>query len=314
MADVVTLLDPHKLERNRDNPRLIFRQEDLDALQQSIADQGILVPLTVFKEGNAYRLLDGERRWRCSIKLGLSRVPVVVQPKPERLQNIMMMFAIHHARKDWDPLPTALKLQDLENEFAKRNGRQPNEKELAGLASLSRGEVRRLKKLLALPEGYRNELLKELDKPRSEQVLTVDHVLEATTAASLLRKRGVVDAKAEDQLRRAIIGKFRSRVIINTVAPRKFARMARAVARDELPLNTAKKIIEKFIASPGYSIDSAFRDSVEQVDFEHTVEQQVARLLAILQEHQRRKYKISVTLAKELEELGSAIRKIIAEA
>ena len=95
MADVVTLLDPGKLERNKDNPRLIFRQDDLDALQQSIADQGILVPLTVFKEGHGYRLLDGERRWRCAIKLGLSRVPVIVQPKPERLQNIMMMFAIH---------------------------------------------------------------------------------------------------------------------------------------------------------------------------------------------------------------------------
>src|ERR1019366_7972134 len=161
MADVVTLLDPGKLERNKDNPRLIFRQDDLDALQQSIADQGILVPLTVFKEGHGYRLLDGERRWRCAIKLGLSKVPVIVQPKPERMQNIMMMFAIHHARKDWAPLPTALKLQDLEDEFAKRNGRKPNEKQPAGLASLSRGEVRRLKKLLALPESYRDDLLKE---------------------------------------------------------------------------------------------------------------------------------------------------------
>jgi ParB family chromosome partitioning protein len=200
MADVVTLLDPRKLERNKDNPRLIFRQDDLDALQKSIAEQGILVPLTIFKEGHGYRLLDGERRWRCAIKLGLSKVPVIVQPKPERLQNIMMMFAIHHARKDWDPLPTALKLQDLENEFTKRNGRKPNEEQLAGLASLSRGEVRRLRKLLALPESYREDLLKELDKPRSEQVLTVDHVLEATMAASLLRKRGIVDDKTDEAM------------------------------------------------------------------------------------------------------------------
>ncbi len=263
MADVVTLLDPGKLERNKDNPRLIFRQDDLDALQQSIADQGILVPLTVFKDGHGYRLLDGERRWRCAIKLGLSKVPIIVQPKPERLQNIMMMFAIHHARKDWDPLPTALKLQDLEDEFTKRNGRKPNEKQLAGLASLSRGEVRRLKKLLALPESYRDDLLKELDKPRSEQVLTVDHVLEATTAASLLRKRGVVDDKTEDQRRKAIISKFRTKVINNTVAPRKLARMARAVERNELPLVTAKQVVRKFIDSPTYDIDSAFRDREE---------------------------------------------------
>jgi ParB family transcriptional regulator, chromosome partitioning protein len=314
MADVVTLLDPKKLERNRDNPRLIFRKEDLDALQQSIADQGILVPLTVFKEGMGYRLLDGERRWRCAIKLGLPRVPVILQPKPERLQNIMMMFAIHHARRDWDPLPTAMKLQDLEDEFEKRNKRKPSETQLAGLASLSRGEVRRLKKLLALPESYRAELLQELDKPKSEQILTVDHVLEATTAASLLRKRGVVDKDAEDQLRRAIIGKFRTNVIKNTVAPRKLARMAQAVARNELPMANARNVIKKFIDSPSYDIDTAFHESVEQVDFEHGIEQQVTRLISGLEEHHRRKYKVSPSLEKKLEQLDSAIRKIIAEA
>jgi ParB family transcriptional regulator, chromosome partitioning protein len=313
MADVVTLLDPKKLERNRDNPRLIFHREELDALQQSIADQGILVPLTVFKDGKGYRLLDGERRWRCAIKLGLPRIPVIVQPKPARLQNIMMMFAIHHARKDWDPLPTALKLQDLEAEFEKRNGRQPNEKELAGLASLSRGEVRRLKKLLRLPESYRRELLHELDKPRSEQVLTVDHVLEATTAASLLRKRGVVDESTEDRLRKAIIGKFRTKVVKNTVAPRKLARMARAVARNELPLATAKHVIKKFIEIPSYDIDAAFRESVEQVDFEHGIEQQVDRLITGLEEHSRRRYKVSATLGDKLKQLDGVIRKTIAK-
>src|SRR5258708_32580585 len=71
----VTLVDPHKLERNPDNPRLIFREEDMLALQDSIKDQGILVPLTVYASGNKYRLLDVERRLRSGIKLGLPTVP-----------------------------------------------------------------------------------------------------------------------------------------------------------------------------------------------------------------------------------------------
>jgi ParB family chromosome partitioning protein len=311
VADVVALLDPNKLDRNRDNPRLIFHEHDLEALQKSIADQGILVPLTVFKDGHGYRLLDGERRWRCAIKLGLRRVPVIVQPKPERLQNIMMMFAIHHARTDWDPLPTALKLLDLQNEFAKRNRRQPTEGELAGLASLSRGEVRRLKKLLSLPGNYRQELLDELKKPRSEQILTVDHVLEATTAAALLRKRKIIDETEEDRLRRAIITKFRSKVIVNTVAPRKLARLARAVDRAEVDLSTARKVIRKLIDLPTYDIDAAFRESVEQVDFEHQMEQQVSRLIGALEEHQQRGYMMSPTLVRELEKLAGIVRRAI---
>lgn len=311
MADVVALFAPKEIGRNKDNPRLIFHKDDLESLERSIADQGILVPLTVFKDGKGYRLLDGERRWRCAIKLGLSRVPAIVQPKPERLQNIMMMFAIHHARTDWDPLPTALKLQDLQKEFENRNRRQATEAELAGLASLSRGEVRRLKKLLALPEVYRKELLDELEKPRSEQVLTVDHVIEATTAASLLRRQEVVDERGEDRLRRAILKKFRSKVIKSTVDPRKLARLARAVHRDEVPLQLARKVVKKLVEIPTYDIDSAFRDSVEQVDFQHHLEQQVARLSQVLEEHRRRQYTVPPALARELENLRRAIRDVM---
>lgn len=302
MAETVKLVDPCLLKVNKDNPRLIFRQKELDELQHSIEKQGILVPLSVFKEGKRFRLLDGERRWRCALKLGLSSVPVIVQPKPARLQNLMMMFAIHHARKDWDPLPTAMKLEDLEKEFRSKQGRDPSEGELAGLASMNRGHVRRLKKLLRLPNVYRKELLKELEKPRSEQILTVDQVLEATTAASALRKRGVFQEKGEDDLRRAIINKFRSRVEINTVAPRLLAKLARGVQRNEVTMTVARRVANKLVAEPQYSISDAFRDSVEQSDFEHGVEQLVERVIERLKEHKQRGYQMTegflVTLSK----------------
>ncbi len=311
MPEVVALIDPNDIYRNEDNPRLIFRQDDLASLEKSISDQGILVPLTIFKDGRIYRLLDGERRWRCAKRLGLSQVPVIVQPKPERLQNIMMMFAIHHARRDWDPLPTALKLEDLEKEFEKQHGHQPNESQLAGLASLSRGEVRRLKKLLNLPSSYREELLEELEKPRSKQTLTVDQVLEATTAASLLKKQHIVNDKSEDALRKAIIEKYRTGVINNTVAPRKLARLARAVQREEVTLSTAQQVVHKLIKVKSYDIDTAFRDSVEQVDFEHGLEQQMDRLSNLLSQHRERSYEISPQLAKRLRDLSREIRELL---
>ena len=311
MAETVRLLDPRVLNPNPENPRLIFRQEELEALQDSIASQGILVPLTVFSDSKKYFLLDGERRWRCALKLGLVNIPVIVQPKPDRLQNLMMMFAIHNARKDWDPLPTALKLKELEEEFRSRQGHPPTESELAGLASISRGEVRRLKKLLALPQQYREELLAELEKPRSQQRVTVDHVLEATKAAESLRKRDVIDEAKEDTLRRAILQKFRTGVIGNTVAPRKLARLARAVDRGEVPKRTAARVVERLVLDPHYSIDDAFAASVEQVDFEHGIEQLVERLSAKLEEHSRRGYETSDKLKEALARLAKQLRSLI---
>lgn len=309
--DTVRLVDPNKLIKNPENPRLIFRQEELDALQSSIAAQGILVPLTVYEDGSRLILLDGERRWRCSLKLGLPTVPVIVQPKPDRLTNIMMMFAIHNARRDWDPLPTALKLQALEREFAKRHKRVPTETELAGLSSLSRGEVRRLKKLLALPEEYREELLQELEKPRHQQEISVDHVLETTKGVEALRKSKVLKASEEDTLRKAILTKFRKKVIDNTVAPRMLVRIARAVTRGEVPVGRARGVIDQLTSEPSYSIQDAFRDSVEQADFEHSVEHLAGRLAQRLQEHIERRYELSPSLREALQQVQKSLVRIL---
>lgn len=307
----VTLIDPHKLDRNPDNPRLIFHEDEMQALQQSIASQGILVPLTVYADGGVYRLLDGERRWRSALKLGMPRVPAIVQPKPPRLTNIMMMFAIHHARQDWDPLPTAIKLEELEAEFQKTNKRLPTEKELAGLASMSRGEVRRLKKLLGLPDHYRVELMKELRKPRAEQKLTVDHVLEATNAAAALRKRDIIEEEDEESVRRAIVAKFRSGVIDNTVAPRKLARLARAVERNETSLETAKTVVRRLVQDDTYSIEQAFRESAEVADVEHSITTLAERLQRLLVSHTTRIVPPSPRTRETLEELVKIIRRLL---
>jgi ParB family chromosome partitioning protein len=313
LADKVRLVDPQALEQNSENPRLIFRQEELDALQESIARQGILVPLTVFERRRHLILLDGERRWRCAMKLGLPTIPVIVQPEPDRLQNIMMMFAIHNARKDWDPLPTAFKLRDLETEFLRRNGRSPSESELAGLASLSRGEVRRLKKLLSLPRQYLDELMSELERPTAQRTITVDHVIETTRGTESLRNRGVISTEEEEPLRRAIIQKFRSGVIRNTVEPRKLARLARAVERNEIPREHARRIIEHLRDVPTYSIEQAFSDSVEQADYEHSIEQLASRLLVRVNEHIERRYHPSPGVLHTLSELLHKIRELVGD-
>ncbi|MHB8405069.1 MAG: ParB/RepB/Spo0J family partition protein [Gammaproteobacteria bacterium] len=309
MAESLTLLDPKKLHRNPDNPRLIFRQDELNALADSIAKQGILVPLTVYRDHGKFYLLDGERRWRCAIKIGHKSVPVIIQPKPDKLQNIMMMFAIHNARKDWDPLPTALKLQDLGNIFLKSRKRKPTEQELADLASMPRGEIRRLRKLLALPKQYRTMLMQELEKPKQEQELTVDHVLEATKGVEALRKRGIIDVRQEEKLRHAVIQKFRKKIIKNTVAPRLLSKIARAVQREELSLKEARVISAKLVDDPNYSIDQAYHDSAEQVEMSHTLTQLLDRVTKALKNYQDKGVKPNEELLKAIVKLKKALNE-----
>lgn len=306
----VRLIDPQKIIRNPENPRLIFREDELNALEESISSQGILVPLTTYAEDDGFVILDGERRWRCALKLGLSSVPAIVQEKPDEVTNIMMMFAIHKARSDWDPLPTAMKLEQLGKILSRRLGRPAKEAEIAAAASLSRGEVRRYRNIIALPDKYKNLLMGELLKPRPAQKVTVDLVLETTRGAKALALREIIPASDQWQLVDSVIDKFVGGVITSTVEPRLLPKIARAVERSELPLKEARRVTRKLIENTGYSIQSAFSESVERIDFEHGTEQLIDRVLVRLDEQLEREYALSENLEAKLSLLLDAIRRL----
>lgn len=151
------------LEPNPHNPRLLFDRKPLQALEESIAKVGILVPITVYraKGKRHYTILDGQRRWICAQHLGMREVPINEVAEPDVAQNIVTMFQIHKLRKDWELMPTALKLGVLMNELKERR-----EKVLADLTGLNVAVVVRCKKLLSYPDKYRNMMLVAEPKDR----------------------------------------------------------------------------------------------------------------------------------------------------
>jgi len=145
-----------KVRANPHNPRLLFDREDLHVLRESIKRVGILVPLTVYKEkstGN-FVILDGQRRWMCAKDVGLKTIPVNEVAEPTLVQNIVTMFQIHKLRKDWELMPTALKLELLMRELG-----ETKEKRLAELTGLDEAVVVRCKKLLSYNRRYQDMML-----------------------------------------------------------------------------------------------------------------------------------------------------------
>ena len=237
------------------------------------------MPLTVYREGHGDRfvILDGERRWRCASRLMLDRIPVIVQAKPAPMQNIMMMFAIHHAREDWDPLHSALKLRELSDLFEDQRGRPPKERELADLASMSVGEVRRLRQILDLPQPYIEELMLELELPRQEQRITVDQVLETTRGLMALGQRKVLRNSEIEPLRRSIVNKYRGGVIESTVDARLLARVAQSIDRSEVSVSAARESVLR-LKDKGVTIRQVFETVGARSDAEHQVELAANRL------------------------------------
>jgi len=63
---------------NPDQPRLVFSEEGIQELSDSIKQFGVLQPISVRKVDEKYELIMGERRLRASKMAGLERVPAII--------------------------------------------------------------------------------------------------------------------------------------------------------------------------------------------------------------------------------------------
>ena len=134
-------------------------------------------------------------------------------------------------REQWDYLTIARKLPDVISLFEKENkGREPTEIELSELTGLTRGQIRRCRFLLDLPEKYRVQLEKELAQPKQLQKLSEDFFIEMERALGTVVKRLPSAIANLDSARDTLINKFRSGVIGNITDFRMLSKIATSIS------------------------------------------------------------------------------------
>ena len=98
MGRSLFLLPIGSIRPNPDQPRRTFSREELQELTLSIAQVGLIQPLTVRPAGDGYELISGERRLRACELLGLKEVPCIVeQVSPERSALMAMVENVQRA-------------------------------------------------------------------------------------------------------------------------------------------------------------------------------------------------------------------------
>ena len=249
------------IDRNSDNPRLVFRPGELDELLESIRQYGVQVPISVYKDGRRFVLIDGERRWRCSLKLNKQTIPALVQEKPDQLDNLLLMFNIHALREQWDLLTIAMKLPRVIHLLTSDIGHEPSERELSEHTGLNRSMIRRSRLLLELPESYREDILLELNKPKSQQKITEDLFIELERALKTVERSLPNLMGNKDRVRKILIAKYKSGLIPSKVHLRKVAKIARA-EKVGVPKDKAATELKKLFDNKTYTIDEAYDASV----------------------------------------------------
>ena len=257
-------LNPQRIERNPENPRLIFRQDEMDNLMFSINRLGIQVPLTVYQDGNVFRLIDGERRWRCAKKLNLRMVPVLVQEKPTELENLLLMYNIHALREQWDYFTIASKLTRVIELYEDEHACPPNEVQLSEETGLTRGQIRRCRLLLDLPSRFKDMLLHELELPKLQQKLSEDLFIEMEKSLKTVVNRLPNYAERIDEIRDALVDKFRGGLIPAVTDFRQLSKIATAVENIGLQRQAAVTSLDAvFDPDSNQGIREAYEQTVE---------------------------------------------------
>lgn len=267
-----------RIDRNPENPRILFRPKEFEDLLESIRRYGVQVPISVYKHRGRYVLIDGERRWRCALKLNHKTIPSLIQDKPDDLSNLLLMFNIHSLREQWDLLTIAMKLPRVIQLLRASKGSDPTERDIADQTGLPRGTIRRCKLLIELPDEYKNEILDELKKPKPKQKMTEDFFIEMEKALKTVERAmpSVVDDK--DRVRRVLIKKYRNDTIPSRIHFRSMARIARAEAV-ESDTKRAEQVLEKLFQTNDYSIEAAYNSSVAEAYTERDLVTRIDGLL-----------------------------------
>ncbi len=103
----IQYIDVDKISPNPFQPRETFNNEAFAELKNSIAEKGLVQPITVRKHQDGYQLIAGERRWRAVRELGIPEIPafiVDVQSDDEMLE-LAIIENIH--REDLNPIDIA---------------------------------------------------------------------------------------------------------------------------------------------------------------------------------------------------------------
>ena len=154
---------------NPNQPRREFDQEALQELADSIAEIGIIQPITLRKtDEDKYQIIAGERRYRASILAGKSTIRAYIRTADD--ENVMEMALIENIqREDLNALEFALAYQHLIEQYGL------TQEKLSERIGKKRATIANYVRLLKLPATVQVAIRnKQIDMGHARALLALD--------------------------------------------------------------------------------------------------------------------------------------------
>jgi ParB family chromosome partitioning protein len=161
-------IEVFKIKPNRFQPRENFDEVAQEDLKNSIAEKGIIQPITVRKVDDGYELIAGERRLRAVTALNFDSVPAYVLDVDSEEEMLELSLIENIQREDLNPIDIAKAYNKLllecnltQESIAKRIGKD-------------RSTVANFLRLLKLPRRIQDSLkIGELNMGHARALITV---------------------------------------------------------------------------------------------------------------------------------------------
>ena len=143
--DSIQFIRVDRISPNPFQPREVFNAEKLTELANSIAEKGVVQPITVRRFEHGYQIIAGERRCRCVRDLGIKEIPAYILDinSDEEMMELSIIENIH--REDLNPIDIANSYRRLVEEC------HLTQEQIAQKVGKDRATVANFLRLLKLP-------------------------------------------------------------------------------------------------------------------------------------------------------------------
>lgn len=192
-SSTISEIPIEQIEANPNQPRHDFDQEALEELARSIAEIGIIQPITLRQvASNKFQIIAGERRWRASQIAGLKAIPAYIRTIAD--ENVMEMALVENIqREDLNAIEIALAYEHL------MEGEGMTQEKVSKRVGKSRTSITNFLRLLKLPAQVQMALQKkEIDMGHARALLSLDSPSQQIKLFKEIQKNGYSVRRVED--------------------------------------------------------------------------------------------------------------------
>jgi len=254
-------IEVHKIKPNPFQPRENFDEAALEELKNSIAEKGIIQPITVRRVDDGYELIAGERRLRAVTALNFESIPAYVLEVQSDEEMLELSLIENIQREDLNPIDIARAYNKLlvdcnltQEAVAKRVGKE-------------RSTVANFLRLLKLPPMIQESLrIGQLDMGHARALITIeDEALQKSIWEKIIKDHlSVRDVER----------------LVRQAAKKKPPKEADQPAKSLYVLEIEERLRNKF----GTQVRINLKKKGGNIEIEFYSEEELERLLEILQQ------------------------------